>query len=169
MPSWVLGPTCLPLLSWTSGPHREESPLMSSQLKAAFGLGSTSWQVIFLEGPSVRSQDSEDRSFPPGITDELCCQISTAWWEDTGLRTLASWGLCCAHPLQVPLAFMAGAPGLPPWVLWGLVNGKVLLLPVMLNPHKVMAKPHQYCRRGASHLLFRHFLSSKGVNVQGLI
>lgn len=41
--SWVLGLTCLPLLSWRAEPHREESPLMLSQLKVVFGLGTTNW------------------------------------------------------------------------------------------------------------------------------
>lgn len=41
-----------------------------------------------------------------------------------------------------------------PGFVRGFVNGKVLLLLVMLNPHKVMAKPHQYYRRGTAHLLF---------------
>lgn len=104
--SWVLGLTCLPLLSWRAEPHREESPLMLSQLKVVFQLTGD-----LLEGPSVRSQDSGDRSFPPGISDELTDEHSMVgrhWPEDTSFLRA---------PLQVLLTFMAGAPGLPPWVL----------------------------------------------------
>lgn len=91
--------------------------------------------------------------------------VGRHWPEDTGFL----WALLCASSPSPTGIHGRGSWSTSLGFVRAFVNGKVLLLLVMLNPHKVMAKPHQYYRRGATHLLFRHFFSSKGVHMQEMV